>query len=92
MPLPLPQHLDQVCDAGPYQRRFAELARDTGCALHDPLPDLLAYPAAVRRAFRWPTDIHFTPAGHQAVAKSMAPALEQLLAQATCQKGAPCHY
>jgi lysophospholipase L1-like esterase len=81
MPLPLPQHLDQVCDPAPYQARFAELARDTGCTLHDPLPDLLSYDKAQRRAFRWETDIHFTPAGHQALARSLAPVLTRVLAQ-----------
>lgn len=80
MPLPLPQHLDEVCDAAPYQARFAELARDTGCALHDPLPELLAYSKAQRRAFRWETDIHFTPSGHQALARSLAPVLARVLA------------
>jgi len=79
MPLPLPQHLDQVCDAAPYQARFAELARETGCTLHDPLPDLLAYDKTERRAFRWETDIHFTPSGHQALARSLGPVLARVL-------------
>ncbi len=80
MPLPLPQHLDEVCDADSYQARFSELAVELKCALHDPLPDLLAYDKAVRRRFRWETDIHFTPEGHAALARSMAPAVERLLA------------
>ena len=79
MPLPLPQHLDEVCDAAPYQARFAELARELGCTLHDPLPDFLAYPKAERRRFRWEKDIHFTPAGHRALASSLAPVLSGLL-------------
>ena len=81
MPLPLPQHLDQVCDAGGYRARFAELAAELGCALHDPLDDLLAYSRAERRRFRWETDIHFTPEGHRALAASLAPALGRLLGQ-----------
>lgn len=81
MPLPLPQHLDEVCDAGAYQARFAELAAELQCALHDPLPDLLAYPTDERRRFRWESDIHFTPAGHLALARSLAPTLERMLAQ-----------
>lgn len=80
MPLPLPQHLDEVCDPGPYQARFAEVAAETGCTLHDPLPALLAYERAQRRAFRWETDIHYTPAGHRAIADSLVPVLERLLA------------
>jgi lysophospholipase L1-like esterase len=81
MPLPLPQHLDQVCDARPYQKRFAELAAATGCVLHDPLPDLLRYEQHQRRRFRWDSDIHFTPEGHRALANSLSPTLVRVLGQ-----------
>ncbi|RJG27462.1 SGNH/GDSL hydrolase family protein [Massilia cavernae] len=90
MPLPLPQHLDGACDAGPYQARFAELAAEVKCTLHDPLPAFMAYPAAERRAFRWETDIHYTPAGHRALADSLAPVLQRLLVQSTERKGKTC--
>lgn len=80
VPLPLPQHLDRTCDASAYQARFAELASDLGCALHDPLPDLLRIPAAERRRLRWEQDIHFTPAGHEALAASLEPVLDAMLA------------
>jgi lysophospholipase L1-like esterase len=83
MPLPLPQHLDEVCDPAPYQARFAELAAELGCTLHDPLPKLLAYDRITRRALRWPIDIHFTPAGHQAIADSLLPVLERVLIPAS---------
>jgi carbamoyltransferase len=82
MPLPLPQHLDQTCDAAPYRARFTELAGELGCHLHDPLPDLLAVPPAERRKLRWEKDIHFTPAGHEALASSLAPAMARMLDQA----------
>lgn len=81
VPLPLPQHLDEVCDAVPYQARFAELAADLGCRLHDPLPGLLRIPPAERRRLRWEKDIHFTPAGHDALARSLEPVIRQMLAQ-----------
>nr|WP_091656855.1 GDSL-type esterase/lipase family protein [Massilia sp. PDC64] len=79
MPLPLPQHLDETCDAAPYQARFAELAADLGCRLHDPLPDLLRIAPATRRRLRWEKDIHFTPAGHDAVARSLEPVIADML-------------
>jgi carbamoyltransferase len=79
MPLPLPQHLDETCDAAPYQARFAELAKETGCRLHDPLPDLLRIEPAARRQLRWEQDIHFTPAGHDALARSLAPVIADML-------------
>lgn len=90
MPLPLPQHLDQSCDPGPYQARFAELAAELKCTLHDPLPALLNYGAKERRGFRWEIDIHFTPEGHRALAESLAPVLERLLARATERKESTC--
>lgn len=90
MPLPLPQHLDQVCAADGYQARFGELAAELGCAWHDPLPDLLAYDKVTRRRFRWETDIHFTPEGHAALARSLAPAVERLLAQRRSKGSFPC--
>ena len=87
MPLPLPQHIDEVCDPRPYQCRFAELADHAGFVLHDPLPDLLRYPKCVRRGFRWETDIHFTPQGHQALAASLAPLLKSVLCPLHDQEG-----
>jgi carbamoyltransferase len=89
MPLPLPQHLDQTCDAAPYQARFNELAGELGCQLHDPLPDLLEIPAADRRRLRWEKDIHFTPAGHDALARSLEPVMARMLAQAPLPAAAP---
>ncbi len=80
MPLPLYQHIEETCDADGYQARFRELSADTGCLLHDPLPDLLRYPMAQRRAFRFATDVHPTPEGHEAIAASLAPAVERALA------------
>jgi lysophospholipase L1-like esterase len=79
MPLPLPQHIDEVCDATGYQARFAELAAELDCTLHDPLPDFLSYAKAQRRRFRWEKDIHFTPEGHSVLTRSLVPVLEQLL-------------
>lgn len=79
MPIPMHQHVEQTSDARPYQQRFAELAADLGCALHDPLADLQAYPSAQRRRFRFEADPHPTPAGHEALAESLAPAVRALL-------------
>ena len=90
MPLPLPQHLDEACDASGYQARFTELAADMKCTLHDPLPAFMRYPADERRRFRWETDIHYTPEGHCALAESLAPVLHRLLVQAHQRKGIVC--
>jgi lysophospholipase L1-like esterase len=81
VPLPLPQHLDETCDASNYRARFTELSDELGCYFHDPLPDLLNIEPTERRRLRWPKDIHFTPAGHEAVARSLAAPMARILAQ-----------
>ena len=79
MPIPMHQHVEEVSDARPYQQRFTELAAELGCALHDPLNDLRGVPAAQRRGLRFEHDPHPTPAGHDALADSVGPALRALL-------------
>lgn len=75
MPIPLYHHVEGLASARAYQARFRELADESGAALHDPLPDLLAYSAEDRRAFRFENDVHLSPAGHRALATSLAKAL-----------------
>ena len=74
-PIPLYQFIEETSDPARYRRRFGELAADAGCALHDPLDDLRRYSRRERRGFRFKTDLHFTPAGHRALAESLAPVL-----------------
>ena len=83
MPLPLYQHVEGTAVATPYQRRFAELCSEIGCTLHDPLPDLQRYTREQRRGFRFSVDIHPTPEGHAAIAKSLAPAIQTVLSRVT---------
>ena len=86
IPLPLYQHVEETADASAYQQRFAEFSAETGIAVHDVLPDLRRYTMEQRRQFRFATDVHLTPAGHQAVARSIAPAVTAALSQLR-QKG-----
>jgi len=79
VPIPLHQHVEGVSSSRDYMERFNELANDTGCFVHDPLPDLLRYSLADRRAFRFERDVHPTPAGHLALAKSIAPVVGRVL-------------
>ena len=79
MPIPLYQYLEGTADGASYQARFRELTASVGCRLHDPLPDLLAYSPAERRSLRFEQDVHLTPRGHEALARSLAPALASLL-------------
>ena len=79
MPIPLFPFVEGSSDPTHYQARFRELAEATGCTLHDPLPDFQKYPAAERRAFRFERDVHLTPAGHAALAASLAPVVEKVI-------------
>jgi carbamoyltransferase len=79
VPLPLCQHIERTADASGYRQRFRELASETDIAVHDVLPDLWRYTIEERRQFRFQTDRHFTPFGHAAVARSLAPAVSSLL-------------
>ena len=79
MPLPLYQHVEGTADPSGYQSRFSELADSNPCLVHDPLPSLLKYSPTERRSFRFAQDIHPTPAGHVAIAASLAPVVMDLL-------------
>ncbi len=81
VPIPLFCFTEETADPAPYQARFAELAAETGAMLHDPLPDLRKYPMDTRRGFRFQRDIHFTPAGHRAVAESLYPPIRKALTE-----------
>jgi hypothetical protein len=79
MPIPLFPFVEGTSDPSAYQSRFGELADAAGCVLHDPLPDLRNYPPAERRSFRFEKDVHLTPAGHAALADSLAPVVARVL-------------
>ena len=77
--LPLYQYVEKTASPVGYQTRFGELAAETGAILHDPLHDLWKHTMKERRAFRFEKDVHFTRAGHEAIAESVAPVLKKLL-------------
>jgi carbamoyltransferase len=83
LPFPLSQYIEETSSAENVIARFAEVAKNAGCRMHDVLPDLWKYPMDERRTFRFPVDVHPTPKGHEAVAKSLAPAVEAMLGQRT---------
>jgi hypothetical protein len=78
--IPMWPFIEGSSDPANYQERFRELAENTGCYLHDPLPDLWKYSPDERRAFRFKIDSHLTPKGHQAMAKSLAATIERIIA------------
>jgi lysophospholipase L1-like esterase len=78
-PLPLYQHVEGTASPDGYRARFRELAAESGATLHDPLDDFLRYSTAERRAFRFATDVHFTPSAHRAMAESLAVTIRALM-------------
>jgi len=83
MPWPVLQYIEGTASPGHCRARFGEVAAEAGahCVLHDMLPDLWKYTPEERRGFRFPgADIHPTVSGHAAVAKSLAPVVERVLA------------
>lgn len=82
VPLPLYQHVEGTAGASAYQSRFAELASGSGISVFDVLPDLHAYEPKIRRSFRFRKDVHLTPEGHKAVARSLFPIVSSLLDKA----------
>jgi hypothetical protein len=81
-PIPMWTFVDGSSDPTPYRTRFREIARETGCHLHDPLDDLLSYPAAERAGFHFRGDKHLSVRGHEALAQSLAPTVNRILAAA----------
>lgn len=79
--VPMWPFVEESSDPTNYIARFRELANDTGCYLHDPLPDLWKHSAEERRNFRFKVDSHLTPAGHQAIAASLAKSIERIMAE-----------
>ncbi len=79
--VPMWPFIEETSDPTSYQARFRELAEDTGCYLHDPLPDLWKYTEEERRAFRFKIDPHISPKGHKALAVSLASAIERIMGE-----------
>jgi len=79
-PIPLFQHIEGDASATEVTARFAELARpEAGAHVVDALPALKRYPRRERRAMRFPSDIHFTEAGHQAFADAIVAEVARVL-------------
>ena len=83
VPIPLYQHVEETASADAYVQRFRELTANDGIAVHDVLADLRRYGATERRRFRFETDVHLTPEGHTAVARSLAPAIRSMMSLTT---------
>lgn len=79
MPIPIYHYVEGTSNSRHYQARFRELAEESGCILHDPLPDMMRYSPEKRRSFRFENDVHPTRQGHEALASSLRPVIEKLM-------------
>jgi hypothetical protein len=79
--VPMWPFIEETSDPTNCIARYRELANDLGCYLHDPLPDLWKYSREERRGFRFKIDPHISQAGNKALALSLAPVLEKIMAQ-----------
>ena len=77
--LPLYHYVEDLADPTPYQERFQCFNDLPDTQVLDPLPFLMKYPEAERRAFRFPVDIHPTRSLHRALADYLEPELGKLL-------------
>lgn len=79
--VPIPHYVYFVASSEPqgYQSRFRELARDTGCQLYDPLPDIWKHSARDRRGFWCDASGHLSPRGHEVLAELLTPVLAGLV-------------
>lgn len=89
VPVPLFLHVEEKADASAYQARYAELARAAGCLLHDPLADMIRDARESKVPFRFKEDLHFTPAAHLSLARSLAPVVARALRLETSGRPGP---
>jgi hypothetical protein len=78
--------IDGLSDPGNYQRRFRELSEESGCHVHDLLPDLLKLPHEERVKLWSYSSGHLSAFGHQVIARLMTPLVERFMSAAP---GAP---
>ena len=78
--LPHDSGLRGKSDPRNYQARFRELAKDTGCQVYDPLPELLELSDADRHELWSYTYGHLSVQGHAAIARLLAPVLHRIMA------------
>jgi len=80
VPIPMVQYVAGLADPSYYQARLREAATSAGGRFFDPLADLMKPTRAVRRGYYFEHDNHLTREGHEALAKTLAPALQDALA------------
>lgn len=81
MPIPLHHYVYGISSARPYQMRLRSATEAAGGVFLDPLPALMQPPIEERKTYYFPNDHHLSKAGHDALAKAIAPSISALLAK-----------
>jgi len=79
MPIPIHQYVYGVSNPRSYQMRLRSATERAGGIFIDPLPSRVQYTLEERKTFYFPVDGHMTKAGHEALAKAIAPTISSLL-------------
>lgn len=79
MPIPLHHYVYGLSSPKHYQARLSAATAAGGGSFFEPLPQLRQYSAEDQRRMFFPVDGHLTKAGHEAMARAMAPHLSQVL-------------
>ena len=77
--IPLESAINGLSDPSNYQKRFREFAADTGCRVHDLLPDLKALPKNERLNLWSYKSGHLSAVGHRAIARVLGPVIQRTL-------------
>ncbi len=78
--LPHDSGLRGESDPRNYQARFRELAKDTGCQVYDPLPELLELSDEERLELWSDAYGHLSVHGHAAIARLLTPVMQRIMA------------
>ncbi len=77
--LPHELGLSGKSDPRNYQARFRELAKDTGCQIYDPLPELLKLTEEERHGLWSSAYSHLSVEGHAAIARLLTPVMQAVM-------------
>lgn len=81
LPIPLHHYVYGFSSPRSYQARLRSATEAGGGIFLDPLPALLKYPLEERKTLYFANDHHLTRAGHETLAKVIAPSISTLLAK-----------
>jgi len=80
IPIPVHHYLYEISSPHFYQMRLRSATEAAGGIFVDPLPELMQHALEERRKFYFPGDGHLTKAGHEALARAIAPKISAILA------------